>query len=327
MTLLSDLSCKWHGKPYYSLDSYFKNTYGEKIYKLALDAGFTCPNRDGTLDTRGCIFCSKGGSGDFAVKTAALSVSEQIEQALNLFHTKKTGNKYIAYFQAYTNTYAPVSHLRKLYTQALLQDKIIGISIATRPDCLDHSVYLLIKDLQEKFPDKFIWVELGLQTIHERTAAYIRRGYSLATFDQAVNHLNDYKIPVIVHIILGLPNETLEDILQTIHYLNQKNIQGIKLQLLHILKETDLATDYENAPFHIYTLEEYIDVLITCINHLRDDIVIHRVTGDGPKELLIAPLWSTNKRLVLNTLHQEMKAQNAYQGKESANDTRSINFI
>lgn len=315
----------WHGKPYYSLDAYLKNTYGEKIYKIALDAGFTCPNRDGTLDTRGCIFCSSGGSGDFAVKLKSLSVSKQIEQGLALFHNKNIGNSYIAYFQAFTNTYAPVSHLRELYTQALSHEKIRGISIATRPDCLSDSVLTLLSDLKEQYPNKFIWIELGLQTIHEETAKYIRRGYPLATFEQAVNSLRKHDLPAIVHVILGLPGETKEHILQTIDYLNKQEIQGIKLQLLHILKYTDLAFDYAQNPFHVYTLEEYIDIVITCIEHLREDIVIHRLTGDGPKELLIAPLFSLNKRLVLNTLHKEMKLRNSEQGKDVHYGTGSIN--
>lgn len=301
-------------KPYYSLDSYLKKTYGEKIYKIAIEAGMTCPNRDGTLDNRGCIFCSAGGSGDFAAPPS-LSIREQISYGLSRMKNKKVGNRYIAYFQSFTNTYAPCERLRALYTEALNESQIAGISIATRPDCLSDEIYALLSELKEAYPDKFIWIELGLQTIHESTAIYIRRGYPLSVFENALSHLNKRNIPVIVHVILGLPGEGKKEILETISYLNSCHIFGIKLQLLHVLKNTDLARDYEQKHFSVYTLEEYLDVLTDCITHLSKDIVLHRVTGDGPKKLLIAPTWSSNKRLVLNSLHQKMKEDNLYQGK------------
>lgn len=305
----------WGNKPYYSLDYYCKQKYNEKLYKIALDAGFTCPNRDGTLDTRGCIFCSAGGSGDFAVKSANKTIHEQIIEGISLFHNKKIGNHFIAYFQAYTNTYGSYEFLKEIYTQALSEELISGISIATRPDCLSPQVLSLLNDLKIEFPEKFIWIELGLQTIHESTARFIRRGYSLDMFDKAINNLNKINIQIIVHIILGLPNETKEMIINTIDYLNQCPISGIKLQLLHVLKGTDLADLYSKKSYQVLSFDEYINILISCIQKLSPDIVIHRVTGDGPKDILIAPLWSLNKRNVLNSLHKKMNEQKAYQGQ------------
>ena len=301
---------------YYSLNDYFKKTYGEKIYKIAIDAGLSCPNRDGKIDTRGCIFCSAGGSGDFAVSRKAFpTVSMQIEAGISLFSGKNVGNRFIAYFQAYTNTYGPLEYLERIFSEALSHHKIAGISIATRPDCLGDEVLSLLATLKEKYPDKFIWIELGLQTIHEDTALYIRRGYPLTVFEDTLHSLQDLKIPVIVHVILGLPGENNGRILETIDYLAKKDIFGIKLQLLHILKGTDLAKDYEKNLFSVYTKEEYIDLVIDCIEHLPKNVVLHRVTGDGPKNLLLAPLWSGDKKDVLNSLHHRFKERGAYQGR------------
>lgn len=319
----------YHGKPYYSLDAWCKDTYGEKLYKIALDAGLTCPNRDGTLDTRGCIFCSAGGSGDFT-PGSALSIPEQLTAGKQLLRAKKTGSRYIAYFQAYTNTYGPVSYLDSVYRQALSEPDIAGISIATRPDCLGNEVMALLEGLKSDYPDKFIWIELGLQTIHEQTARYIRRGYALSCFTHACDRLHAARIPVIVHVILGLPEETTEMVLETIRFLNGCGIFGIKLQLLHILDNTDLAGEYRAGKVQVLTLDSYLTLLITCIAALSPDIVIHRVTGDGPKSLLIAPDWSRNKRNVLNTLHQRMKLSSIRQGQcyESGTfDSLQINCI
>lgn len=315
----------WHGKPYYSLDAYFKNTYGCKCYKIALDGGFSCPNRDGTIGVGGCIFCSMGGSGDFSISTLETpSIEEQIKASLSLMGDKKTGNRFVAYFQAFTNTYGPIDKLRALYTNALAHPDIIGISIATRPDCLGEEVLDLLSELQKAYPDKFIWIELGLQTIHEETAKYIRRGYALPVFEQAALALKERNIPFIVHVIIGLPGESLEMLLDTIQYLNGIRPFGIKLQLLHILKETDLAHDYLEHQFDALSEDTYINWLSVCIASLHPNIVLHRVTGDGPKNLLIAPLWSGNKRGVLNHLHQYLKEHNIYQGKHY-DDTRTIN--
>ena len=267
----------WHGKPYYSLDSYCKNMFHHKCYKIALNARMSCPNRDGTLDTRGCIFCSSGGSGDFAVDIAGKTMEEQIAEGMAKFGDKVTGHDLIAYFQAYTNTYAPLPYLEEVYRSALSHPKVCGISIATRPDCLGPEVLALLAKLKGEYPDKFLWIELGLQTIHEETAHYIRRGYPLSCFEKACTKLKTLKIPFIVHTILGLPGET-------------------------------------DRIFEALTPEHYLDLLVSCLAHLSPDIVIHRVTGDGPKDLLIAPKWSLDKRKVLNSLHHRMKEQGIRQG-------------
>ena len=302
---------RWNEKRYHSLDFYLKEKFQEKLYKISLNGGMTCPNRDGTLDSRGCIFCSRGGSGDFA-SAPSLSITEQIETGKELVARKHSGS-YIAYFQAYTNTYAPVSYLRKIFTEAISHPDVKVLSIATRPDCLGAEVVTLLKELNQIKP---VWVELGLQTIHEETATFIRRGYPLSVFETAVHDLRDAGIEVIVHTILGLPGESEDMVLSTMHYLNQLDIQGIKLQLLHILKDTDLADYYEKHPFWIPSMEEYFALLSKCICSLRPDIVIHRLTGDGPKPILITPLWTGNKRVVLNQMQAYFKKYDIWQGKE-----------
>lgn len=302
----------WNGKPYHSFDYMLKERFGEKIYKVALDAGMTCPNRDGTLGSRGCIFCSAGGSGDFAGSRQD-SITQQIKKQAASIRKKRGVAKFIAYFQAYTNTYAPVDYLRKIYTEAISHPDIAAISIGTRPDCLDADILQLLDELNQQKP---VWVELGLQTIHEATAQYIRRGYPLSCFEQAVSELRKRNLDVIVHTILGLPGESKNDILSTMEYLNHQDIQGIKLQLLHVLKGTDLAEDYLAGKFQVYTMEEYLELVIDCLEQLKPEIVIHRLTGDGPKDLLIAPLWSSAKRTVLNTLHRECKLHHSFQGKQ-----------
>lgn len=308
----------WNDKPYNNLDYHLKSIYGKKIYKIAIDGGMTCPNRDGSIDTRGCIFCSRGGSGEFAASFDVNnpSVLAQLSAGKSLI-AKKTGSdtEYIAYFQPYSNTYASTSYLHNLYYEALSDPECVGLSIATRPDCLSSEILELLSSIKEDFPDKLLWIELGLQTIHRDTAQYIRRGYELSVFEQAVNNLTNIGIPVIVHIILGLPGETPDMMFNSIEYLNTFNIFGVKLQLLHVLTDTDLANDYYDRKFDVLTLEEYIDILISCIERLNPEIVIHRVTGDGPKDKLIAPEWSKNKRNVLNTLLSEMKKRNTYQGR------------
>lgn len=316
----------WHGKPYYSLDAYCKNTYGEKLYKTALNAELTCPNRDGTLGNRGCIFCSAGGSGDFA---SMINTTENMNEKTCLFENayakskealsgKKTGQRFIAYFQAYTNTYGPISYLEKIYRLALEEPTIAGISIATRPDCLPSPIMALLCKLKEEYTPKFIWLELGLQTIHESSASFIRRGYPLSCYEEAVSMLHEADLPVVTHMILGLPGEDKYEMLASVDYLNHQPVWGIKLQLLHILKETDLGTLYEKDPVtygSFPTLELYLDTLIPSLEHLRPDMVIHRVTGDAPRQLLLSPAWSANKRLVLNTLHKQMKERGSFQGK------------
>lgn len=308
----------WNDKRYYSLDYYLKEHFGQRLYKLSLNGGMTCPNRDGKIDTRGCIFCSAGGSGDFA-SNPSLSITKQIEQAKKLINHKVKNTldvpSYIAYFQAFTNTYAPISHLRRIFTEAIHHPDIAVLSIATRPDCISEEVLNLLDELNQIKP---VWVELGLQTIHEDTATLIRRGYSLSVYDQAVKDLRRLHIDVIVHLILGLPYESSDDILQTIDYVSNSGIQGVKLQLLHILKGTDLEKYLDTL--HILSLEEYVTLVINCLEHLDQNIVIHRITGDGPKDLLLAPLWSSNKKLVLNTIQHTMKSMDSWQGKNCRHD-------
>lgn len=303
---------QWGEKRYHSLDYAAKQAYGEKLYKVTLNGGMTCPNRDGTAGTGGCIFCSAKGSGDFA-GTAALSIAAQLKAGKAALQKKRPIRSYIAYFQAFTNTYGSIAHLRKIYTDALADPDVKIISIATRPDCLGPEVLELLGTINAQKP---VWIELGLQTIHEKSAAYIRRGYELPVFEEAVHNLRALHITVIVHTILGLPGETETMMLKTIDYLNRQDIQGIKLQLLHILKGTDLAYAYQAAPFWIPSMEEYIALLCRCIARLRPEIVIHRMTGDGPKDLLIAPLWTSNKRTVLNAIHKYLKEHDIWQGKE-----------
>ena len=244
-----------------------------------------------------------------------LSFKMELEKGKQYFRNKNTGRLFIAYFQAYTNTYAPLPKLETLYREALNEPSVVGISIATRPDCLDQNILCLLDRLNKEYPDKLIWIELGLQTIHERTAILIRRGYSLEVFEHALTQLQKISIPVIVHVILGLPGETKEMMLETCRFLAAKKVNGVKLQLLHVLKNTDLVELYEKKTFEILGFMEYIDIIISCLELLPPDIVIHRITGDGPKNLLIAPLWSLDKRRVLNTLHQELKRRGTWQGK------------
>lgn len=290
---------------YTSLSDYLKTTYGSKVYKLSLDAGCTCPNRDGSISTGGCIFCSEGGSGDFAAR--GTNISEQIRLAKERVHAKMPAGEehYIAYFQSFTNTYGDQQRLMALFNEVLSYPEIVGLSIGTRPDCLTDE---MIAHLSRLNKTKEVWVELGLQTIHEHTAALINRGYTLPVFEDAYQRLTDAGLKVVVHVILGLPGESTEDMLATVRYLAalQPTLFGIKLQLLHVLQGTQLARIYEAHPFHIFDLEEYCDLICRCLALLPEETVIHRITGDGPKKLLIAPLWSGNKKLVLNTLRSRI---------------------
>ncbi|MCI8417104.1 MAG: TIGR01212 family radical SAM protein [Lachnospiraceae bacterium] len=309
-----DTALRWGEKPYYSLDYALKQQFGEKIYKLTLHAGCTCPNRDGTLGTGGCIFCSAGGSGEFAA-SPTLSITEQVAQGKALLSQKRPARKYIAYFQAYTNTYGPLSRLERIFTEALSLPEVVILSIATRPDCLGPEVLALLERLNRQKP---VWVELGLQTIHEKTASFIRRGYALPCYTSAVQELHKRGISVITHVILGLPGESQEQMLETVRYVNHLPVSGLKLQLLHILKNTDLATYYEQQPFPVFSLEDYVQTVIACLEICHPHMVIHRLTGDGPKDLLLAPLWSCSKRHVLNTIHSTLHRQNTWQSRRWA---------
>ncbi len=296
--------------PYRTLNSYLRQRFGCKVYKLGLDGGMTCPNRDGTCGTGGCIFCD--GAGAFAAKNTD-SVFTQLSQAKKLVASKAPNAKYIAYFQAFTNTYAPVSVLEPLFTQAMEPDEIVAVSIATRPDCLPPDVLDLLSRLNKRKP---VWVELGLQTIHPQTANYIRRGYDLACFDSAISALKARNLEVIVHMILGLPGETEEMMVETARYIGHSGADGIKLHLLHVLEGTDLAKDYMAGKFSTLTLPQYLHLLQRCLAQLPPQMVIHRLTGDGPKRTLLAPLWSTNKKLVLNAIATAFQENNLVQGSE-----------
>lgn len=297
---------------YYSLDTYLKETFGEKVYRISLNGGMTCPNRDGTKGTRGCIFCSRGGSGDFA-ENSLLSVTEQVEAGRKKLASKTNCRKFIAYFQAYTNTYAPVSYLRPLFMEAILHPDIVVLSVATRPDCITPETLSLLSELNEIKP---VWIEFGLQTIHDETAAFIRREFSLSCYEQAVAELKRRDISVISHIILGLPGETMKQMLETVDYVAYSGISGVKLQLLHVLSDTDLADYYATHPFPLFSMEDYCDFIVTCLEHLPPSMVVHRITGDGPRKLLIAPLWSTDKKRVLNTIHRRLRERDTYQGAD-----------
>jgi len=306
-------------KPYfYSADEYFKETFGKKMFRLSLEGGITCPNRDGTVGHGGCIFCSEGGSGDFAAgqsgQMAVHTLSAQLDAGRQLFGSKKTGRRCIAYFQSYTNTYGDPARLAALYEEALREPLAAGISIATRPDCLSEEILSHIDRLRSCYPDKFIWIELGLQTIHEKTADFIRRGYSYSVFVQAMKTLHAHRLPAIVHVILGLPGESVQDMLDTVKAMNCFSPFGIKLQLLHVLQHTDLATLYQAHYFETLSKEAYLELVTDAIACLSPDICIHRITGDGPKHLLIAPDWSRNKRDVLNSIHTRMKQKDIRQG-------------
>ncbi len=301
----------WGDKRYYSVDYYLKHTFGEKVYRLSLNGGMTCPNRDGTLDTRGCIFCSSAGSGDFA-QNACEPISQQLSAAKKQIRSKRNCNKFIAYFQAYTNTYAPVEYLRRIFMEAISDPDVVILSIATRPDCLSPEILSLLEELNSIKP---VWIELGLQTIHPETSRLIRSGFTLSCFHEAVANLSHLSIPVIVHVILGLPGESREQMLETVSHVGNLHVFGIKLQLLHVLSDTDLGTLYQKQPFGLFTREEYCELISDCLSILPTDITIHRLTGDGPKDLLIGPLWSSGKRTVLNEIHKTLKDHDIWQGK------------
>ncbi|MBQ6814243.1 MAG: TIGR01212 family radical SAM protein [Lachnospiraceae bacterium] len=319
----------------YTFNAYLKERFGKKIYKISLNAGMSCPNRDGTIGTGGCIFCSEGGSGDFA-SPASLSITRQIEEGISLVKNKikeGSGQCYIAYFQAYTNTYAPIERLRAIYEEAAKNENIVAISIATRPDCIDENIANLLYEINKIKP---VIIELGLQTSNESSAKYIRRGYDNNMFEKAVTIIDNINrrisdtednitnkhcnisshIHIVVHMIIGLPGEDITTMLDTVRYINSFPIHGIKFQLLHILKNTDLAKDFEKKSFKVLSMEEYADILIKLLLNLRSDIVVHRITGDGPKKILIAPTWSADKKKVLNYINKRLKDHPGNQGLE-----------
>ena len=294
---------------YYSLNEYLNDQFGEKVYKLALDSGCTCPNRDGTLDTRGCIFCHNGSS-HFA--ETGTDINEQIENAKNRVKNKIKTDKFIAYFQSFTNTYGDTEKLENIFKTAINRDDIVAISIGTRPDCLPQDILNMLENLNKIKP---VWVELGLQTSNEKSAEYIRRCYKNDVYEKAVKDLKAINITVITHIIIGLPNETPKDVLNTVDFSVKCGTDGVKLQLLHILKDTDLYEDYKKGLVKPLSLNEYMDILFKCIERIPKNIVIHRITGDAPKKYLVDPLWSGDKKKVLNTINKEMEKRDIIQGK------------
>lgn len=286
---------------YRSLNSYLKERFGCKVYKLSLDGGMTCPNRDGTLDTRGCVFCS--GAGEFAER--GNSITEQLERAKTRVSAKIHDGKYIAYFQSFTNTYAPVERLEQLFTEAMEPEDIVALSVGTRPDCLPPEVLELLARLQKRKP---VFVELGLQTIHPKTARWMRRGYDLPVYDEAVRNLKAIGVNVVTHMIAGLPGETREMTVETARYIGDSGADGIKIHLLHVLRSTDLADEYEAGRVPVLSMEEYIETVADCLRVLPPEMVIHRLTGDGDKRTLLAPMWSADKKTVLNAMNRALQA-------------------
>lgn len=296
---------------YFSLNNYLKQRFKQKIFKVALNGNFTCPNRDGKISTKGCIFCSPEGSGDYGGERGK-PLQEQFDKITKIIHHKWKDAGYIAYFQANTNTYKPIDELKKLYEEAIsLNEKIVALSIATRPDCLDEDLVEYLGNLNKRIP---VWIELGLQTINEQTALLINRGYKLDVFEKAVKLLRKYNIETIVHIINGLPYETKEDMFATVRYLNNLDIQGIKIHSLFILEHTELANLYRKNKFHVLSQEEYVEITANQLTMLRKEIVIHRINGDAPRDLLIEPLWSLKKLVVMNEIDKYMRSNNLVQG-------------
>ena len=302
----------WHNKRYYPLNEALQSHFGHKVQKLSLDGNFTCPNRDGKIGVQGCLFCSEKGSGEFA-GDAMLSLHAQIAQQKQLLAKKWPAGKYIAYFQNFTNTYASCDVLYQKYSEVLEDRDIVGLAIATRPDCLENDVLEVLDYFNQK---TYLWVELGLQTIHANTAKLIRRGYPLATYEKAVQNLRKRNINVITHLIVGLPRETQAQMLDSVRYIAHTDTQGIKLHLLHILKNTDLYRFYTEHPFALLTQDQYIAYIVDAITLLPPDMVIHRLTGDGARDLLVAPRWSLNKRAVLNGIDKELQKRDVFQGNK-----------
>lgn len=303
---------EWNGKRYHSLNYFLRNKFNEKIYKISLDGGFTCPNRDGKAAVGGCTFCSARGSGDYA-GSRILSIGEQFADRKKMMEKKWKDGKYIAYFQAYTNTYAPVEELRQKYEEALKQENVVALSIATRPDCLEDDVVDLLEEISKK---TYLWVELGLQTINDESARNFNRGYDFEVFKKGIKKLQDRNIEVVVHTIFGLPGETKEDMLKTVDYVAHSGAQGIKFHLLHLMKDTAMVKQYESGELELLSQEDYIDLICKGIAMLPQEMVVHRLTGDAPRESLIGPMWSLKKWEVLNSIDKALEDNDIYQGKD-----------
>ena len=302
---------EWNGKRYHSLNYFLRNKFNEKIYKISLDGGFTCPNRDGKVAKGGCTFCSARGSGDYA-GSRILSINEQFADRKKMMEKKWKDGKYIAYFQAYTNTYSPVEELRQKYEEAISQENVVALSIATRPDCLDDDVVDLLEEISKK---TYLWVELGLQTVNDESARNFNRGYDFEVFKEGIKKLQDRNIEVVVHTIFGLPGETKEDMLKTVDYVAHSGAQGIKFHLLHLMKGTQMVKQYESGELQLLSQEDYIDLICKGIAMLPQEMVVHRLTGDAPRESLIGPMWSLKKWEVLNSIDKALEDNDIYQGK------------
>ena len=316
------MSKTWDGKRYHTLNHFLREKFGEKVFKISLDAGFTCPNRDGRVSTGGCIFCSPRGSGDFA--GTSQDIVEQFHEVKSMMNKKWKSGRYIAYFQAYTNTYAEADVLREKYYSVLNLEDVAGIAIATRPDCLPADVLDLLSEINSR---TYLWVELGLQTMHERTARLINRGYGLDTYIASVKELKKRNIEVVTHQILGLPGENKRDMIQTVDFISNTGTQGIKLHLLHLLKDTRLAEMYRQGEFQLMSMEDYIEVVVDCIERIPENMVIHRITGDGPRDTLIAPKWSLKKFEVINAIEHLMMDKDTWQGKKYAPNNDIMNMF
>ena len=293
---------------YNHLNDYFKNKFGERTLKICIDGGFTCPNRDGTVSTNGCIFCGNRGSGEHL---KPLDIPSQVQDFFNSYKAFRA-NKFIVYFQNFTNTYDTIENLKEKYDSALIDDRIVGISIATRPDCITEEICKLLNSYKNKYE---VFVELGLQTSNDKTAKFINRGYDSKTFTKAVELLNKYKIETIVHIMVGLPNENLEDIKNTVNFINHHNIQGLKIHSTYIIENTELCNMYQNGTYKPISLEYYIKIVSYILTHINPKIIIHKISGDAPKNLLVTPSWNSHKKWILNGIDKYMKENNLYQGQ------------
>ena len=303
---------EWNGKRYHSLNYFLRDRFKEKVFKISLDGGFSCPNRDGTISKGGCLFCSESGSGDYA-GDRELSITKQFCDIKEMMNKKWKEGKYIAYFQAFTNTYAPVEELKRKYNEALKQEGVVAIAIATRPDCLQDEVLELLEEINKKF---YVWVELGLQTVSDETARKINRGYKLEVYEDAIRRLKERNIDFVTHCIFGLPGETKEDMLRSVDYIAHSGSKGIKFHLLHLMKHTPMVKLYERGDLEFLSQDDYIDLICKSIAMLPEDMVVHRLTGDAPRDLLIGPMWSLKKWEVLNAIDKALVDNEIYQGKD-----------
>lgn len=303
---------EWNGKRYHSLNYFLRNKFNEKVFKISLDGGFSCPNRDGTISSGGCLFCSESGSGDYA-GSRTLSIGKQFCDVKEMMNKKWKEGKYIAYFQAFTNTYAPVEELKRKYDEAINQEGVVALAIATRPDCLGDDVLDLLEEINK---DVYVWVELGLQTVSDETARKINRGYKLEVYEDAIRRLKERNIDFVTHCIFGLPGETKEDMLKTVDYVAHTGSKGIKFHLLHLMKNTPMVKLYERGELEFMSQDDYIDLICKAISIIPEDMIVHRLTGDSPRDLLIGPMWSLKKWEILNAIDKALVDNGIYQGKE-----------